>query len=247
MPRKPQRPSPRQPAARRDPAATRQRILAAARSLFARQGFDGTGVRQIAHRAGVTRSLVHHHFGSKESLYLAVLERSEAEWAGRLREAVEPAIDSEEFVTEAVRAYHRFLGEHPDFVRMGEGLDLFLAGGADRRRLLADRPRPEDRNERFLHDAPDRVIGRIAELQRRGRLRDDLDPALVLAAVWCLVEHWHEARDRLGLRLGRDLDGPGIDDRFLDTALSILVEGLSPRTENSRTPGGNGGRGGSDG
>jgi AcrR family transcriptional regulator len=57
------------PRRRRNAAATRDAILASARQCFARSGYDGAGVRQIAAGAGVTAMLVNRYFGSKEELF----------------------------------------------------------------------------------------------------------------------------------------------------------------------------------
>ncbi|MFD4457840.1 TetR family transcriptional regulator [Nocardia sp. NPDC058480] len=54
---------------RRDRAATRAALLDAARICFAAQGFDGTGLREIAARVGVDPALVSRYFGSKKQLY----------------------------------------------------------------------------------------------------------------------------------------------------------------------------------
>lgn len=54
---------------------TRERILAAAAPLFAREGFEATGVRAIAAAGGVNIAAVNYHFGSKDSLLLAIAER----------------------------------------------------------------------------------------------------------------------------------------------------------------------------
>lgn len=53
---------------------TRAAILAAARELFATQGFRGTTIRAVATAAGVDAALVHHYFGSKDDLFVAALE-----------------------------------------------------------------------------------------------------------------------------------------------------------------------------
>jgi AcrR family transcriptional regulator len=53
----------------RDAAATKAAILASARRAFARHGYDGAGVREIAAGAGVTAMLVNRYFGSKEKLF----------------------------------------------------------------------------------------------------------------------------------------------------------------------------------
>jgi AcrR family transcriptional regulator len=60
-------------ARRRNAAATRIAILASARRAFARAGYDGVGVREIANGAGVTAMLINRYFGSKERLFAEVM------------------------------------------------------------------------------------------------------------------------------------------------------------------------------
>ncbi|HTX47973.1 MAG TPA: TetR family transcriptional regulator [Caulobacteraceae bacterium] len=57
---------------RRNAAATRAAILASARRAFARSGYDGAGLREIAAGAGVTAMLVNRYFGSKQQLFAEV-------------------------------------------------------------------------------------------------------------------------------------------------------------------------------
>ena len=57
---------------KRNAGATRTAILASARKAFARSGYDGAGVREIAAGAGVTAMLVNRYFGSKEKLFAEV-------------------------------------------------------------------------------------------------------------------------------------------------------------------------------
>ncbi|AQA05168.1 TetR family transcriptional regulator [Mycobacterium sp. MS1601] len=52
---------------------TRDRILASARDLFARNGVGNTSIRAIAADAGVDSALVHHYFGTKEKLFTAAI------------------------------------------------------------------------------------------------------------------------------------------------------------------------------
>jgi AcrR family transcriptional regulator len=53
---------------------TREAILEAARQAFADRGYDGASIRQIATDAGVDPALVHHYFGAKDRLFLAVIQ-----------------------------------------------------------------------------------------------------------------------------------------------------------------------------
>ncbi|WZO96426.1 TetR family transcriptional regulator [Isosphaeraceae bacterium EP7] len=61
---------------KRSAAATRESILAAATRRFASQGYERSGVREIAGDAGVTAALVNRYFASKEGLYAQVIDRS---------------------------------------------------------------------------------------------------------------------------------------------------------------------------
>lgn len=54
-------------------SGSREKILAAARSQFARDGYDGATIRGIAGAAGVDPALVLHYFDSKERLFVAAL------------------------------------------------------------------------------------------------------------------------------------------------------------------------------
>jgi AcrR family transcriptional regulator len=64
------------PKRKRDAAATREAILAAATTRFAAWGYERTGVREIAADAGVTAALVNRYFGSKEGLFAEVIARA---------------------------------------------------------------------------------------------------------------------------------------------------------------------------
>lgn len=53
---------------------TRAKIIEAARTAFAERGYDGATIRRIAGDAGVDPALIHHYFGSKESLFAEVIQ-----------------------------------------------------------------------------------------------------------------------------------------------------------------------------
>jgi len=64
--------------------ATRQRLTAAARSLFAERGYAGVGTEQIVQAAGVTRGALYHQFRDKADLFAAAAETIHAEIAERI-------------------------------------------------------------------------------------------------------------------------------------------------------------------
>lgn len=88
-------------------AATREALVAAARRLFAAQGFAEVSTDAIAAEAGVTRGALYHQFADKIALFDAVLDTVEAEIAVRLAAAAGAAAVSDpvEGMRQAVRAW----------------------------------------------------------------------------------------------------------------------------------------------
>lgn len=66
----------------------REQIITAATELFARVGYRHATVLELAQAAGISRTGLLHHFGSKEALLKAVLERRDAEDAARIADAL---------------------------------------------------------------------------------------------------------------------------------------------------------------
>lgn len=69
-------------------AATRDALVAAARSLFASRGYADVGTEEIVHAAGVTRGALYHHFADKTELFAAAFEAVEVGIATRIATAV---------------------------------------------------------------------------------------------------------------------------------------------------------------
>ncbi len=60
---------------------TRQRIVLATAELFARKGFAGTSIADIAEATDLTKGAIYHHFASKSALFYAVLDMVRTSWA----------------------------------------------------------------------------------------------------------------------------------------------------------------------
>lgn len=72
-------------------AATRARLIASGRELFAAHGFAGTGTEAILSAAGVKRGALYHHFRDKAALFEAVCDQIGAEAGQEVLEAAEAA------------------------------------------------------------------------------------------------------------------------------------------------------------
>ncbi len=90
-------------------ASTREQLILAAGKLFGQQGFDSVSTRAIAAACGANLAAIHYHFGSKQALYLAVLETVCRHHQTVFREADDPAsqpgaLDTPAGAAQAIRA-----------------------------------------------------------------------------------------------------------------------------------------------
>jgi AcrR family transcriptional regulator len=85
--------------------ATRRKLLASARRIFAREGFEAARIQDIAAHAGHTRGAFYANFESKESLFLALLEQQVSEHLSRLTARLQSCKSDLEKIA-AIRTYY---------------------------------------------------------------------------------------------------------------------------------------------
>jgi AcrR family transcriptional regulator len=158
------------------PEASRAGIVAAAIDEFAARGFKGASMDAIAARTHTTRALINYYFGSKEKLYIAVLEQVYAE----IREA-EAELDLDHLgPLEAIRrivefTFHYYL-EHEGFVR------LVVAENQAKGRHLRKSKAMRTLNRPII----ERLARVIARGQAEGRFRPDVDAVEIHKAIAAL-------------------------------------------------------------
>ncbi len=92
-------------------------ILCAAEHVFARAGFAGATMAEIAMRAGVPKSNLHYYFRTKQALYRAVLAHTLQLWLSEtdiIRAELPPQVALEQYI----RAKMRLSASHPDASRV---------------------------------------------------------------------------------------------------------------------------------
>ncbi|MET4924593.1 TetR/AcrR family transcriptional regulator [Streptomyces sp. PSRA5] len=86
------------------PVGTRERIVRAASLLMQRQGYDGTGIKQISTEAGATLGSVYHFFpGGKQQLAVAAIGHGDREFADELHLTLDAATDPAQAVVDCAR------------------------------------------------------------------------------------------------------------------------------------------------
>ena len=98
--------------------ATRQKILDAASSAFAADGFGGARVDEIARRAGVNKALLYSHVGNKQALYTAVLMRNFDRIEAALAAATAPEGTARDRLAAVIATVTRTLQTYPDHPRI---------------------------------------------------------------------------------------------------------------------------------
>lgn len=166
---------PRRPDIRPDEPG-RDRVLQAARALFAENGFEATSIAEIGRHARISKSVLYHYFSSKRELYAAILETESRRLLEHVREAV-PA--------------------DPDAPRLRVGLEAFLSFLSEQPatwRLLLRGP-PADPALKSLHARLDRerseaLTELLARADKRRQRGEHVE--LVVIAVGAYVTWWHE-------------------------------------------------------
>lgn len=112
-------------------------LIVAATAAFSSIGFEAASTREIERRAGVGRSLVAHHFGTKDELWKACVERLVSEFRDEMRRAADVLahVSPVERARALLRIYIRFVARHPEYTRL-----MVLSGNdeSERTRWMMD-------------------------------------------------------------------------------------------------------------
>src|SRR3954453_19151136 len=103
---------------RRMPARQRREvILGAAEEGFARSGYHGASLDEIAHAAGVSKALIYEHFTSKRDLHASLLHHHVDEIFRRLQANARVGAEGEDRLRGGVDAFLAFVQEHREAYR----------------------------------------------------------------------------------------------------------------------------------
>jgi AcrR family transcriptional regulator len=153
---------------------SRERLIEAATRLFAERGYRDASVQAIGEAAGISRGSIFWHFGSKEGLLWAVVQRAFTRWEA---EKLVPEVGDargEEAIGRALRAHRRFLADEGGTLRLLFVL-MFEALG----------PRPELAGEfaRLHRDLRVLATPWLEEAVADGDFRDDVDPETIVTLI----------------------------------------------------------------
>ncbi|MFH6782059.1 MULTISPECIES: TetR family transcriptional regulator [Methylobacterium] len=195
--------TPRASSRTKDPERTRADILAVATEEFSAFGLSGARVDAIAERTRTSKRMIYYYFGSKEGLYLAVLEKAYAD----IRQ-VEADLDLGNLrPAEAIRRLVEFTFEydeaHPDFIR------LVAIENIHRAEHLSGSETIRGLNLGVIQTITDI----IARGQAEGVFRADVDPLDVHLMISALCFFRVSNRHTFGAIFSVDLDAPALRAR----------------------------------
>ena len=182
----------------RDADRSQLAILDSARCEFAQRGLAGARMDSIAARAGLNKRLIYYYFGSKDDLFLAVLERTYAD----IREAEQQLHLDEVEPVEAIRrlvsfTWHYYL-DHPEFITLLNSENLHRAAHLKRSERI------QDMNSPLVQ-----LLDGVLERGRREKLfRSGVDPVQLYISIAALCYFYLSNNDTLSAIFGRDLRAP---------------------------------------
>lgn len=179
----------------RDAERTQQAILAAAEAEFAAKGLAGARVDVIAEQAGANKRMLYYYFGSKDDLYLAVLERA----YGGMREKERELNLADLAPLDAIRTLVEFKFDyyvaHQSIISLLAGENLTGAKFLKRSRKLRDM-------QTSLVDVIRRVL---AAGEEKGVIRKGLDPLHLYLSISALGYFYFSNAATLSVAFGRQL------------------------------------------
>jgi AcrR family transcriptional regulator len=176
---------------------SRDHILDAAERLFAHQGFSRSTIKQIGQAAGVNSALLYYYFGDKEQLYRAVLERLVSRLISRTLDRLgadaSPPLKVRGFIEAQVET----------FIASPQLPRLFM-----REMLDHDAAHAVEQIQQLAATSFKGLCDTIAEGQRQGTFRSDLDPKFAAISTVGQVVYFFVARPAVRILLGAGNDGP---------------------------------------
>jgi AcrR family transcriptional regulator len=200
------------------PEANRARILAAAIAEFASRGFKGASMDAIAARTQTTRALINYYFGSKERLYLAVLERVYAEIREAENELELEHLAPVDAIRRIVEFTYDYYVEHEYFVR------LVGAENQAKGRHMKRFPSLRTVNRPIV----DRLGAVIARGQTEGVFRPNLDPIDVHMAIAALGMFNVTNQYTFGTLFQRDMGAQGDVPARRRAVADMILSWLAP-------------------
>ena len=203
---------------RRNPEATRRKLLVAARSEFAASGLAGARVDEIAARAGVNKQLVYHYFGDKDALYLAVLEWVYEEIREQERKLNLEGLAPELAIRKLIEASFDHLAAHPDFIVL---LNDENRGGA---RHVRGSGRLE-----AMHSPLVSVVSQILKQGvRNGIFRKGIDPVQLYISIAGLSYFFFSNTRTLSAIFGKDFGSPAARRARRKHVVDLVMQSLRP-------------------
>jgi len=207
---------PRRPV--RDSERTRAAILGAATDEFARHGLGGARVDRIALRARTNKRMLYYYFGSKDGLFLAVLEDTYARIRTAERALSLLDVDPEEAVRRLVRFTWEYYLAHPEFLTLLNTENLHRAGHLRRSKDVRGMNSP-------LIETLGEVLARGA---RSGLFRGDVDALQLYVSIAALSYFYLGNQHTLTAVFGRDLTAPRAQRERLGHMLDVVLGYLRP-------------------
>jgi len=203
---------------RRNPEATRQKLLAAARREFADSGLAGARVDEIAARAGVNKQLVYHYFGDKDALYLAVLEWVYEEIRAQERKLNLEGLPPEQAIKKLIEGSFDHLAAHPDFIVL---LNDENRGGA---RHVRNSSRLE-----AMHSPLVSLVSKIlSEGVRKGVFRKGINPVQLYISIAGLSYFFFSNNPTLSAIFGKDFSLPSERRARRHHVVDLVMQSLRP-------------------
>ncbi|HSM82140.1 MAG TPA: TetR/AcrR family transcriptional regulator [Nodosilinea sp.] len=203
------RTSPRQT---RDAEATKAEILDAAEEEFAKFGFNGAKTEAIAAKTGVTKAMIYYHFGSKEELYKAVIQRPAEDFVHAFGDLELETMPPEEALKTVIKVAIAHEVSHPHYGRV----------------LLHEAMQNQGKHFKLTGwvNPINRVVAVVDRGVKEGVFRS-VDPFLAVIHIMGICTFYHNAQANMrNVQPDYEWFTPAAIERFTESAIAMVLAGL---------------------
>ncbi|WP_020559467.1 TetR/AcrR family transcriptional regulator [Thiofilum flexile] len=193
------------------------KILKAAELEFAEQGYQGSSINKIAQRAELPKANIHYYFGSKQELYLKVLETTHKLWDQTLND-FKPEDDPHQVLSTYIQHKMALAQSHPLASRI---FAKEVLSGAPELKLYLDKGYKEW------------FQGRVAVIEawiEQGKIRP-INPVHFIFLLWATTQHYADFETQILAAMGKRKLTQKDYDLASQTLIEVILKGCGLTTQ----------------
>ncbi len=212
----------------RRPMGTREKLIESAKVVFAKKGYEGASVKDLAEGAGCNVSLVSYYFDGKEGLYRECLERFGRDRLSTAQRMLAPPLSSEDFRVRLMLFVEEVLETHANEPEISQILHREFDSSVENIESLF---------KEVFFKVIETLVAFVQEGQRKGFVQKDLKLDLVVPLFMGGIVHRIRVEEMAKRIFQKTIQDPEHRREIAEATVSVFLNGilLPPSPKKSRS------------